>query len=56
MLYSQAKQLHNQDQVIVKKTGETLEVLTTEVRDKDVIVFGMSSEYGYHGFHHREVL
>jgi len=55
MQYKFAKQLQNNDQVTIKETGEISEVITTEVHEKDVIIYVMSSEYGYHGFHHKEL-
>lgn len=55
MNYKNAKELHNNDQVTIKETGEVVEVITTDVQEKDVLVYVMSSGYGYHGFNHNDI-
>ena len=54
MKYKYAKDLHNEDQITIKATGVTTEVISTEVYDKDVYVYAMTSE-GYTKLHHREI-
>ena len=38
MTYSAAKDLHNADEVLIKKTGAVKTVICTEVEDKTVLV------------------
>lgn len=55
MQYKFAKQLHNGDEVIIKKTGEITKVISADVQPKIVLVACMSREYGYHEFTHKEL-
>ena len=38
MRYKDAKKLHNEDEVTLKRTGEVLVVVETEVQEKDVFI------------------
>lgn len=54
MLYKYAKQLHNHDEIIVKETGEIVNVISTEVLKKDVFIYAMTRD-GYTKLHHRQI-
>lgn len=49
-----AKQLHNGDQVTIKETKETVEVISTEVKDDLIVVYAMT-ENGYSTLTHKEI-
>lgn len=48
MTYKNARKLHNEDEIIVKETGESLYVISTEINEKNVIIFCNNGEYYYH--------
>ena len=51
MTFTNAKKLHNEDEVTIKKTGVILTVISTEVKEKTVtILCDDGNEY-----HHREI-
>lgn len=58
MRYRDAKKLHNGDQVILKRTDvneeEVCIVQNIEVSDKIVIIWAMTSKYGFCGLPHSE--
>lgn len=54
MSYAYAKMLHNDDEVTIKGTGETVRVISTEVYDKDVFIYAMT-QHGYTRLHHRHI-
>jgi hypothetical protein len=54
MDYAFAKQLHNDDEVTVIKTGEVVSVVSTEFTDQDVWVEAMTAE-GYTRLHCTEI-
>ncbi|MDF2880208.1 MAG: hypothetical protein K0R54_765 [Clostridiaceae bacterium] len=55
MDYKNAKKLHNNDEIIVKETGEVTKVITTETYDKDVYVYAVTNDNGYTKLHHKEI-
>lgn len=54
MTYKYAKDLHNGDEVSVKKSGEITTVISTEVSEKDIYIYAMTQE-GYTKLHHRDI-
>lgn len=48
MNYYQAKKLHNEDEVIVKETGENLQVIKTRICPKKVLVMLENGEVYHH--------
>ena len=54
MLYRYAKQLHNHDEITIKETGEIVEVISTDVYEKDVFVYAMTKD-GYIKLNHRQI-
>ena len=48
MTFANAKKLHNEDEIIVKRTGEVLTVLSTEIKEKTVIVLCDDGNEYYH--------
>ena len=58
MKYTQAKKLHNGDEVIAKDTGESIKVLSvcTPATPKPVVfIEGLGSISGHGGWFHTEV-
>lgn len=53
MTYIQAKKLHNEDEVISKKTGKSLYVLCVEVYEETKNVFVYCDDG--HSYHHTEI-
>lgn len=51
MRYQDAKKLHNEDEIIIKKTGKVLSVITVEVLPKHVNVLCTDG----HVYHHTEI-
>lgn len=51
MTKRQAEKLHNEDEIMVKETGEILTVLSVEVYDKKVLVFCDDGNT----YHHRDI-
>lgn len=58
MTFRQAKKLHNGDEVIEKRTGRILRVLSVYVRkddDKMINIETVDSENGYHVMSHKQI-
>ncbi|MCL5116591.1 MAG: hypothetical protein M1272_05510 [Firmicutes bacterium] len=55
MTYRFAKNLHNEDEVRVKRTGEVVRVINTETHNKDVYVFCVTQTDGYTKLRHTEI-
>ena len=51
MTYKNAKNLHNEDEVILKKTGEVMSVVEISVKEKSVMIM---CEDG-NEYHHTEI-
>jgi hypothetical protein len=51
MIYRYAKKLHNEDEVLIKKTGEIVQVISIEVWGKDIFVLCSDGNT----YHHREL-
>mgnify|MGYP001045680637 CR=1 FL=1 len=56
MTFKNAKELHNNDQIMVKSTKEVTEVITVEHGEKDIWVCAMTQENGYTRLHHKEII
>ena len=55
MNYKNAKKLHNNDEVILKKNGEIVTVINTEYDEKNVYIYVMTNDTGYTKLHHKEI-
>lgn len=59
MTFKQAKRLHNEDEVIAKDTGESIRVLSIEVKSVGkhpvVLIEGYGNQSGYQHWLNREV-
>lgn len=55
MTFRNAKKLHNEDEVVVKSTGEVVEVLNAYVEDKNVIIECCTYDKGFCKLTHREI-
>lgn len=53
MLYKNAKKLHNNDEITLKQTGETTNVISTKILEKNVFVYAMTHN-GYSKLNHKE--
>lgn len=51
MKYSEAKKLHNEDEVTIKETGVVLTVINTDIRDKYILI---ECDDG-NTYHHRDI-
>ena len=55
MRFEAAKKLHNEDEVIDKRTDESIKVLSIEVKPKYVLITGIGDCQGYRTWFHDEV-
>lgn len=60
MRFQDAKKLHNEDEVIDKKTGESIKVLSIEVHSNPngwsyVVIQGIGDCQGYSAWYHDDV-
>ena len=55
MKFSEAKGLHNGDQVTIKRTGEVTEVISSVMEGKNILIHAMTSDEGYDVLHHIDV-
>ena len=55
MTYQNAKRLHNEDEVIIKSTGDTATVIDTVVDKANHSVIVNCDYNGYSSFNHKEL-
>lgn len=55
MTFRQAKKLHNEDEVMVKETGEIVTVINAYVEDKNVMIECCTYDRGYCTLTHKEI-
>jgi hypothetical protein len=55
MTFQKAKKLHNEDEVILKQTGEVLTVTSAWVEDKTVHLECVDYENSYYKLTHKQV-